>query len=130
MNTTRHPTAEHSSNDMNEEYQAVIRANQELHSVLAASYDATEPHFRPENIAHVEFRLKQLFTATSANRMLDLGCGTGFLINIAKKYVNEIDGIDVTEAMISRVDRSGPAKIRLHHGDTGSFPIEEVRSTW
>jgi ubiquinone/menaquinone biosynthesis C-methylase UbiE len=109
---------------MNSEYQSVIRANQELHTVLAGSYDANEPHFRAENIAHVEGRLQALFSATSAKRMLDLGCGTGFLINIAKKYVAEIDGVDVTEAMISRVDRSGDCKIRLHLYDTGSVALE------
>ena len=103
----------------------MIRANQELHSVLAGSYDASEPHFRPENVAHVEGRLKELFAATSARRMLDLGCGTGFLINIAKKYLAEIDGVDVTEAMLSRVDRSGACKIRLHLADTGSVPLEQ-----
>jgi ubiquinone/menaquinone biosynthesis C-methylase UbiE len=110
---------------MNSDYQSVIRANQELHTVLAGSYDANEPHFRPENIAHVEGRLRELFAATSARRMVDLGCGTGFLINIAKKYVAEIDGVDVTEAMISRVDRSGECNIRLHLADTGSVPLEE-----
>ena len=110
---------------MNSDYQSVIRANQELHTVLAGSYDSSEPHFRPENVAHVEGRLKELFAATSAKRMVDLGCGTGFVINIAKKYVAEIDGVDVTEAMISRVDRSGDCKIRLHLADTGSVPLEQ-----
>jgi ubiquinone/menaquinone biosynthesis C-methylase UbiE len=110
---------------MNSTYESVIRANQELHTVLASSYDANEPQFRPENVSHVERRLKELFAATSAKRMIDLGCGTGFLINIAKKYVAEIDGVDVTEAMISRVDRSGNCKIRLHLADTGSVSIEQ-----
>jgi ubiquinone/menaquinone biosynthesis C-methylase UbiE len=107
------------------DYQAVIRANQELHTVLAASYDATEPQFRPENVAHVEKRLLEIFRAASPKRMLDLGCGTGFLINIAKQYISRIDGVDVTEAMISRVDRSGPCEIKLHLGDTGTFAVEE-----
>ena len=107
------------------DYQAVIRANQELHTALAAAYDATEPQFRPENVAHVEKRLLDIFRATSAKRMLDLGCGTGFLINIAKKYVARIEGVDVTEAMISRVDLSGPCEIKLHLGDTGTFAVEE-----
>ena len=107
------------------DYQAVIDANQELHTVLAASYDETEPQFRPENVARVERRLLEIFGATSAKRMLDLGCGTGFLINIAKQYVARIDGVDVTQAMISRVDRSGPCAIQLHLADTGAFQPEE-----
>ena len=105
-------------------YQDVIDANQEVHTALAGVYNSSEPHFRPENIAHVEGKLKRLFAGTEARRLLDLGCGTGFIINIAKKYVPEIDGVDVTEAMIRQVDRTGDAKIRLHLADTGSFPAE------
>ena len=107
-----------------DQYQAVIDANQKVHSVLAEAYNSTEPHFRAENIAHVEGILRPLFEDTKAKRMLDLGCGTGFLINIGKKYVAEIDGVDVTEAMIRQVDTSGDAAIRLHLHDTGSFPAE------
>ena len=110
---------------MKTDYQAVIRANQELHTVLAAAYDTTEAQFRLENVLRVEKRLLAVFHATSAKRMLDLGCGTGFLINIAKPHIGRIDGVDVTEAMISRVDRSGPCQIELHLGDTGAFEPDE-----
>ena len=110
---------------MNSTYEAVVRANQQLHSALASAYNSSEPHFRPENVAHVEKRLQAVFAATNAERMLDLGCGTGFLINIAKNYVKVIDGVDVTPAMTDQVDRSGPALIRVHLGDTGSFAVEE-----
>jgi len=103
----------------------VINANQRLHTVLAASYNETEPHFRSENVAYVEKKLRNIFAETSARRLLDLGCGTGFIINIAKKYVKEIDGIDVTEAMLNRVDRSGNAVIRVHLADTGTYSVEE-----
>jgi len=110
---------------MNSTYEAVVRANQQLHSALASAYNSSEPHFRPENVAHVEKRLQAVFAATNAERMLDLGCGTGFLINIAKNYVKAIDGVDVTKAMTDQVDRSGPAEIRVLLGDTGSFPAEQ-----
>jgi len=105
-------------------YREVIEANQKVHTALAGVYNTSEPHFRPENIAHVEGKLQGIFTRTSARRLLDLGCGTGFIINIAKKYVAEIDGLDVTQAMLDQVDRTGGATIRLHLADTGSFPAE------
>jgi ubiquinone/menaquinone biosynthesis C-methylase UbiE len=109
----------------NDGYNRVIYANQKLHTVLASSYNETEPHFRPENVAHVDRQLSKIFRTTNGRRLLDLGCGTGFIINIAKKYATEIDGVDVTEAMLKQVDRSGDAIIRLHLADTGSFSVEE-----
>lgn len=106
-------------------YQEVIEANIALHSKMADDYSTCEPHFRPENVKKVEDRLKTLVEETKAKRLLDLGCGTGFVINIAKKYVAEIDGVDVTQAMMDKVDKSGNATIRLHNHDTGTFPVEE-----
>jgi ubiquinone/menaquinone biosynthesis C-methylase UbiE len=99
----------------------VIQANIEVHSKLAQSYNTSEPHFRPENIKRVEEKLQRLVKQTSANRLLDLGCGTGFVIQIAKKMVKEIDGVDITQAMMDQVDLSGPAKIKLHKSDSGQF---------
>src|SRR5258706_5198399 len=102
----------------------VISANKKLHTILASSYNETEPHFRPENVAHVDQQLRTIFAATNGRRLLDLGCGTGFIINIAKKYAKEIDGVDVTKAMLDRVDRSGDAVIRVHLADSSLFSVE------
>ncbi|WP_426736361.1 class I SAM-dependent DNA methyltransferase [Myxococcus faecalis] len=102
----------------------VIAANIEVHSRLAAIYEKTEPHFRPENVRFVEGRLRELATKTQASKLLDLGCGTGFVIRIARQFVPEIHGVDVTAAMLAQVDRSGPAAIHLHQHDTGTFPAE------
>lgn len=111
--------------DENLQNERVVSANQKLHTILASSYNETEPHFRPENVAYVDKQLSMIFAATNGRRLLDLGCGTGFIINIAKKYAKEIDGVDVTEAMLGRVDRSGDAIIRLHLAESGSFPAEK-----
>jgi SAM-dependent methyltransferase len=106
---------------MNSQYKEVVQANIELHSKLSGHYNTCEPHFRHENIVHVDEKLKRIFEQTSAKRLLDLGCGTGFIINIAKKYVNEIVGVDVTQAMLDKVDQTGPCKISLTNHDTGSY---------
>ena len=106
-------------------YDQVVQANVDLHSKLAADYNTNEPHFRPENVAKVEAKLRTVVDETRAARMLDLGCGTGFMIDIAKPFVAEIHGVDATPAMLEHVDRSGPAAITLHEGDTGSFPVDE-----
>ena len=109
---------------MSEKYNEVIKANIAVHSKLASLYAKTEPHFRPENLAIVDGVLKQLVAETKAKQLLDLGCGTGFMINLAKHHVERIVGVDVTRAMLDQVDTTGPAKIELHEHDTGSFPAE------
>jgi len=101
----------------------VIQANIAVHSKLASHYQTCEPHFRPENVARVEEKLSALVLETGAERLLDLGCGTGFMINIAKKHVRRITGVDVTQPMLDRVDRSGPAQIELVNHDTGTYPV-------
>ena len=106
---------------MDTNYQKVIEANIVLHSKMSDEYSTCEPHFRPENIYAVEAKLKPVLGQTNAKRLLDLGCGTGFMINIAKKYVEEIDGVDVTQAMMDKVDKSGNARIELFNHDTGSY---------
>ena len=105
-----------------QKYDEVIKANIAVHSKLASLYAKTEPHFRPENLAVVDGMLKRLVAETSATTLLDLGCGTGFMINLAKHHVKHVVGVDVTRAMLDQVDTSGPAKIELHEHDTGSFP--------
>jgi len=105
-------------------YDDVIKANIALHSKMADDYSTCEPHFRPENINKVEKKLKVIFEELKAERLLDLGCGTGFIINIAKKYLKQIDGVDVTQAMMDKVDKTGSAIINLHNHDTGNFPAK------
>jgi len=107
--------------NMNEK---VIQANIDVHTRLATEYNKSEPHFRQENIAKITDRFARIAEQTKATRQLDLGCGTGFMINIGKKFVKDIVGVDVTQAMMDQVDHSGDAKIKLIRGDTGTFVDE------
>jgi SAM-dependent methyltransferase len=106
---------------MTDRYNDVIQANIAVHSKVAAVYAKTEPHYRPENLAIVDRTLKRLVGETAATSVLDLGCGTGFMINLLKHHVGRVVGVDVTRAMLDQVDTTGPATIELHEHDTGSF---------
>ncbi|GAC1576694.1 MAG: hypothetical protein NVS3B7_09710 [Candidatus Elarobacter sp.] len=85
----------------------VIRANIEVHTRMASTYQTNEPHFRPENQAKVRGVLERLARRAGGGRLLDVGCGTGFVIDLARDLFRRIDGVDVTPAMLERVDRSG-----------------------
>ncbi len=108
-----------------EKYKEVIEANIELYSKSSHEYEKLEPQYRPENLKRVKSLLKKEIDEIGAKKILDLGCGTGFMINLMKEYVEEITGVDVTQVMLDRVDKSGNAKIELINHDTGSYPVEE-----
>jgi len=105
---------------MKNKIQEAIEANILVHSAMANDYNTVEPHFRPESIKRVNDIIKNIASSTPIQKALDLGCGTGFMINILKNYSQEIVGVDVTQAMMDKVDKSGSAKIELINSDTGT----------
>lgn len=101
----------------------IIEANKLLHSKLAFDYNKSEPHFSSENIIAVKKRLTEYCGLKKGNKALDLGCGTGFMINILKNYFDNITGIDVTQNMLDQVDRESRCKINLINCDTGTVDL-------
>lgn len=108
-------------------YEDVVNANIVVFGTLAAHYNETEPHFLPENRARVGAVLKQVLAdagcAEGQGKMLDLGCGTGFMIDLGKPLCREIHGVDISHAMLSRVDKSGPCEVTLSNAETGSMDV-------
>ena len=103
----------------------VVSANQKVHSQLAGQYNENEPHFRPENQAKVRRRLETMAAqAPSTDRMLDLGCGTGFLLNLSHDLFARVDGVDATQAMLDRVDLS-PGNITVQQGVVEALPFDD-----
>jgi ubiquinone/menaquinone biosynthesis C-methylase UbiE len=89
---------------------------------MVDSYD-TEPHFRPENQAKVRKVLEQLQRQTNGAKLLDLGCGTGFVINLARDLFGEIHGVDVTSAMLEKI-AAKPGNVTLHNIAAESLPFQ------
>jgi len=105
---------------------AAIEANIYVHSSIVKQYD-NEPHFRPENQKKVQNRLYELISKLPQNnnlRLLDFGCGTGFIINLIKDRFHRIDGVDVTQAMLDRIDTSN-GNIHLHRGPAEQTPFDD-----
>lgn len=87
---------------------STIAANQAVHTALATRGEYNQsPHFRPENKAKVRQVLTGLINrlpATHKVRLLDLGCGTGFIIDLVHDLVADVVGVDVTPAMMAQVE--------------------------
>jgi len=105
--------------------QEAIEANILVHSTMAEYYNEVEPHFKPESIARVKGIIEEIHNATNFKKVLDLGCGTGFMIDIVKPFSEEITGVDVTQEMLDRVNLSGPCRIELINGDTSTVDLAE-----
>lgn len=106
-----------------DKYQEAIEANIAVHSAMAEEYNTAEPHFRKESIERVEGIVEEIASRITVDKVLDLGCGTGFMINILRSRVKEIMGVDVTQAMLDKVDTSGKASISLINADTGKVEL-------
>jgi len=102
----------------------VIKANQKVHTQFADIYNTTEPHFRPENREKVRSRIVSAVDSLGTrDHMLDVGCGTGFLIGLSHDLFAHISGVDVTQAMLDRVDLS-PGNITLYNAPAERIPLE------
>jgi len=110
---------------MSDKIQEAINANIAVHSAMANDYNTVEPHFRPESIKRVDEIIKNLVSTHPIEKALDLGCGTGFMINILKNYAKKIVGVDVTQAMMDKVNKSGNVEIELINSDTGTVALKK-----
>ena len=61
----------------------ILEANIEYHTKLSSLYDKEQGHFKDENIKRVENILKDLSKKNNSCSLLNIGCETGFIINIA-----------------------------------------------
>ena len=106
-------------NELNE----ILEANIEVHTKMIDDYDS-EPHFREENQRKVKDRLLELQQRNGSKKLLDIGCGTGFIINLAKDIFEEIHGVDITLAMLEKIDTTGH-NISLHNSVAEALPFED-----
>lgn len=104
----------------------VIQANIQLHTHLASQYRTSEPHYRPENVNRVASIVQAFAKTAPVSKLLDVGCGMGFMIDIAKQSFDEIEGIDVTPAMLQQIDtKSDRCKIHLQIAQIEKMPFAE-----
>jgi SAM-dependent methyltransferase len=102
----------------------VVQSNIEVHTRMADAYVREEPHYRAENQAKVKANLLRVAERTGTGRMLDIGCGAGFVIDLMRHTFSEIHGIDATRAMLDRVDTAS-GNVALHEGVAESLPFDD-----
>ena len=107
-----------------------IKANISLHSFLinAGEYN-NSPHFRPENQEKVRGILQRLtenmqVPPNTKTKVIDFGCGTGFMIHLMSNLFTEVHGVDITPDMMKQVDLSS-GNVHLHESLVESTPFDK-----
>jgi ubiquinone/menaquinone biosynthesis C-methylase UbiE len=95
-------------------------ANIAVHSKMAATYNEREPHFRPENREQVR-RILQGLRKEFGGTLLDIGCGTGFIVGLASELFDVIEGVDITTAMLARVPKA--PNVHVQEADASHVPF-------
>ena len=89
--------------------QGTLAANIHVHGHLANTGEYQKSvHFRPENQRKVRAILQRLASAhpdAKSGRIVDFGCGTGFVIDLVHDLFAEVYGVDITQDMMKHVDR-------------------------
>jgi ubiquinone/menaquinone biosynthesis C-methylase UbiE len=96
------------------------QANIVFHEAHADTY-REQPHYRPENVARIREDLMRLKELCGGGRLLDLGCGMGFVIDIAKPIFHYIRGVDATPVMLEKVDLGGGGDVAVSLGDVNAL---------
>ncbi|MBX2847250.1 MAG: class I SAM-dependent methyltransferase [Acidiferrobacterales bacterium] len=108
----------------------VLDANIEVHAALANSGEYNRsPHFNKENQDKVRQILEQLVAQTPSRektKLLDMGCGTGFIIHLVADMVAEVSGVDITEDMMKQIDLS-KGNISLELAQVEDLPFGDAR---
>lgn len=99
----------------------ILQANISYHSKIGKDY-SNQPHYKIETVTRVEKIIKNLAQQTGGEKLLDIGCGSGFIIDIAKKYFKEVVGVDITPAMLQQIKKAKNVKAIL--ADGSNLPFE------
>jgi len=99
----------------------VQQANVEFHRRLAGKY-GDQPFFQPENRQRVRELLSAFSRDAGNQRLLDVGCGTGFIPDLAYDLFQQMEGIDLTPEMLARVTPRENLTLSLGQAEHLPFP--------
>src|SRR5947207_2975828 len=99
----------------------VQKANVHYHSLLAPNYHR-QPFLREDNRIRVRRILDDIQHRTNGRRLLDLGCGAGFIFDAGHDLFEKLDGVDITEDMLSRLEKRSNTTTHIAPAEALPFP--------
>jgi len=81
----------------------IQQANIRYHSMLAPVYHR-QPFLGADNRLRVRRILEDLQRRTGGRRLLDIGCGAGFIFDAGHDLFEKLDGVDITGEMLALIE--------------------------
>jgi ubiquinone/menaquinone biosynthesis C-methylase UbiE len=104
----------------------VKRANLAVYNrKILADYDENRSIFHPRRQAAISGMLRKLRERTSGESLLDIGCGTGNLLCLAKGEFRRIVGADLAFRLLAQLRGEEP-DLRLVSGDSEALPFRDA----
>ncbi|OCW98192.1 class I SAM-dependent methyltransferase [Alishewanella sp. HH-ZS] len=112
--------------NLTEQMAQVLESNRYVHAFLVEKDEYNKsPHFRPENKRKVRNIIQGICNSLpQRQRMIDFGCGTGFVIGLSHDLFTEVVGVDITQQMMAQVDLT-PGNISLCEALAESTPFPD-----
>lgn len=99
----------------------VKNANRIFYDLAADVYEQVDGRRNEEISKWLDEIIEDLSKKTSGETLLDLGCGTGFVMKKAAKYFKKIYGIDISEKMVNNIKLL--PNMKVFTGDIANLPF-------
>lgn len=85
----------------------VLSDNRSFYDQTAAVYDLADGRRSAQLETWLKTKLKALADQHGNASLLDLGCGTGFVMRAARHYFQQVVGVDISPKMLKKAKRYG-----------------------
>lgn len=98
-------------------------ANREFYDLVSDVYEAADGR-RDERLGrYLDRQLSRVAGACGAGRVLDLGCGTGFVASRAVRLFRHVEGVDISAKVLEKARQAVPEAV-FHNAEADLLPFE------
>jgi len=107
---------------MNNPELQVKKANKDFYDIVGPSYEEIDGRRSEQLLGYVSKKLETISRQTDTDSILDLGCGSGFISRIAKKYFKKRYAIDISYKIVKAIEDKNLHKVTA---DSDLIPMQD-----
>ncbi len=85
----------------------VKKSNQQFYDIISDSYETVDGKRDKTTIQWITKKLKHIQHASQGETLLDIGCGSGFILRYAQPYYKTIVGVDISFTILKSLRQQG-----------------------